>query len=236
MDTGTIDSQAAKPVESALAEIGSLKSKEQLPAVIAHLHSFGVDAFFAFGSTPDFKDSSKIIAEADQSGLGLPDRDYYTRADADSKALRDKYVSHVTRMFTLLGDSQEKSSAEAKTVVEIETRLANGSLTNVELRNPDTQYHILDISALQVLTPHFSWAAYFTAAGHPGFASINAGQPGFFKTMDAQLATGSLEDTKTYLRWRLLDRMGPFLSTPFETEDFSQGSRTRRLIAPRETF
>lgn len=226
INTAAVDSEGWKPIQSAVTEIQSLKSKEELPELIARLHSFGVDAFFAFASTPDFKNSSSIIAEADQSGLGLPDRDYYTRSDAESKALRDKYVSHVAHMFTLLGDSQEKSSAEATTVLEIETSLANGSLTNVELRNPEIQYHILDGSGLKSLTPHFTWPAYFKAAGHPEFASINAAQPGFFKAMDEQLAARSLDELKTYLRWRLVDRMAPFLSAPFDTEHFEFSGKT----------
>ena len=225
MDTAAIDSQQSRPIQSALAEIQSIKAKDDLPAVVARLHSFGVDAFFAFASTPDFKNSSSIIAEADQAGLGLPDRDYYTRTDADSKSILEKYLAHVTRMFALLGDSQEKSSAEAKTVLAIETGLANGSLTNVELRNPEIQYHIVDISGLKALTPHFAWPAYFSAASHPEFTTINAAQPAFFKALDQQLASRSLDDLRTYLRWRLVDRMAPFLSTPFETENFEFGGK-----------
>lgn len=239
LDISAIDSQGAKPLQPSLDEIASLKAKEDLPPVLARLHAMGVGAFFAFGSTSDFKDSSKIIAEADQSGLGLPDRDYYTRTDNDSKALRDKYVAHVARMFVLAGDSQGQAAAEAKTVLDIETRLANSSLTNVELRNPETQYHILDLSGLNKLTPHFSWPAYFQAAGHPEFSSINAAHTMFLKAMDAQIASRSLDDWKTYLRWHLLDRMSRYLSSSFFAEDFDFSDKTlagTKELPPRWKF
>lgn len=226
IDTVVVDSEGTKPLQPALDEIASLKSKEELAAPIAHLHEWGVHALFDFGSTPDFKDSSKIIAEADQSGLGLPDRDYYTRTDEESKALRQKYANHIARMLTLLGDSPEKASAEAKVILQIETQLAVASMTNVELRSPETQYHILDLTGLKQLTPHFSWPTYFKAAGHAEFSSINVAQPAFFKAMDEEIASRSLEDWKTYLRWHLVDRMAPSLSAPFVTEDFDFSSKT----------
>jgi len=226
MDSTAIDGQGAKPLENALRAITAIRSKDELPWPVAQLHAWHVPVLFDFGSAPDFKDSSKIIAEADQSGLGLPDRDYYTRTDEESKALREKYVAHITKMFKLLGDSAEKAGADAKAVLEIETRLAGASMTNVELRNPDTQYHVLDLSGLTSLTPHFSWKAYFKAAGHPEFTSINVAQPGFFKGMDAQIAARSLDDWKAYLRWHLLDRMAPALASSFVAEDFDFSQKT----------
>jgi putative endopeptidase len=226
MDIAGNDAQGAKPIQESLDAIASMANKEDLPSLTARLHANGVHAFFDFASTLDYQDSSKVIAEADQGGLGLPDRDYYTRTDAESKALRDKYVAHVAKLFVLLGDSSEKASAGANTVLAMETRLANASLTNVEARNPEIQYHILDLAKLKALTPHFSWPAYFQAAGHPEFTSINAAQPGFFKAMDAEIAARPLGDLKTYLRWRLIDRMAPFLSTPFLVEDFDFEDKT----------
>src|SRR5262249_26837897 len=162
-----IDAQGAKPLQSALQEIAAIKSKDDLSALTARLHFWRVRPFFLFSSQQDLKDSSKVIGEVDQGGLGLPDRDYYTRSDADSQALRDKYVAHVTRMFVLLGDAAEQAGSEAKTVMAIESALAAASLTNVELRNPDALYHIHSRASLGELTPHFSWTAYFQAAGHP---------------------------------------------------------------------
>ena len=225
IDTSVANGQGAKPIESALREIAALKTKDDLPVLTARLHFWRVRPFFLFSSQQDLKDSTKVIGEADQGGLGLPDRDYYTRSDPDSQALREKYAAHVTKMFSLLGDSAEQAAYEAKAVMAIESALAAASLTNVELRNPDLLYHIHSLSALAELTPHFSWTAYFQAAGHPELREINVSEPTFFKTLDAQIAGHSLDDWKAYLRWNLVSRTAPYLSEPFVNEDFDFNER-----------
>jgi putative endopeptidase len=221
MDTTAIDAHGDKPLSPLFAQIDQLKDRESISPLIARLHAQGVGGYFVFASTQDLKDSTKVIGEADQAGLGLPDRDYYTRTDADSRKLREEYIEHVAKMFTLLGDSSERSAAEAKTVLDIETSLANASMTNVELRNPEIQYHIMNLSQLGGLTPHFAWNVYFQAAGHPELTQINIGQPQFFKEMDKQLALRPLDDWKTYLRWHLIHGTAQFLSDPFVQENFN---------------
>lgn len=226
MNTAAINAQGAKPLDAEFARIDSFTNKSEIAPLIAHLHSQTVGSLFAFASTQDLKDSSKVIAEADQGGIGLPDRDYYTRTDEDSKKLREKYVAHMTKMLTLLGDSQEKAAAEAKTVLEIETALANASFTNVQLRQPETQYHILGLAQLAELTPHFSWPQYFRQSGHPELKEINVGQPDFFKEMDRQIATRSAEEWQAYLRYHLIARTASTLSDPFVEENFDFNART----------
>jgi putative endopeptidase len=226
MDTAAINAQGAHPLDAAFARIAGFKDQDDLASLIAQLHSQTVGALFAFASTQDLKDSSKVIGEADQGGIGLPDRDYYTRTDDDSKKLRDKYVAHVTKMLTLLGDSQEKAAAQAKTVLEIETALAGASFTNVQLRDPETQYHIMGIAQLGELTPHFSWPSYFAEAGHPELKEINIGQPDFFKELDKQIAARSSEQWQAYLRYHLISRTASTLSEPFVEENFDFNART----------
>jgi putative endopeptidase len=226
MDTSAIEAHGAKPLDADFAAIAALKDRSALAPLMAHFHSEGVGALFAFASTQDLKDSSKVIGEADQSGLGLPDRDYYTRSDDESKKLREHYVKHVERMLTLLGDSPEKAASEANTILAVETSLANASLTNVQLRDPEIQYHIMSIGQLGELTPHFSWAKYFEAAGHPELKEINVGQPDFFKEMDKQIAAHSTGDWQTYLRWQLIHRAAPALSDAFVNEDFEFNVKT----------
>jgi putative endopeptidase len=225
MDATAIDGQGDKPLAPQFAQIDQLKDRDSVSPLIARLHAQGVDGFFAFASTQDLKDSAKVIGEADQGGLGLPDRDYYTRTDTGSKKLRDEYAEHVAKMFTLLGDSPEKSKAEAKIVLDIETSFANASMTNVELRDLETQYHIMNLSQLRGVTPHFSWEAYFQAAGRPELTQINIAQPQFFKEMDTQLAERPLNEWKTYLRWHLIHSTAQFLSDPFVQENFNFNER-----------
>jgi putative endopeptidase len=226
MDTAAVNAQGAKPLDGEFAEIAALGDKDALVPLIAHLHSRNVGALFAFASTQDLKDSSRVIGEADQGGLALPDRDYYTRTDDESKKLREQYVQHVTKMLTLAGDAPEKSATEAKTILAIETSLAGASLTNVQLRDPEIQYHIMGLTQLGELTPHFSWPKYFAAAGHSELKEINVGQPDFFKEMDKQIAGHSLDDWKTYLRWHAIHQAAPTLSEPIVEENFDFNART----------
>src|SRR6266849_9204384 len=121
MDTKSIDAQCLKPISADLAAIDAIHDTAGLLDTGARLQTQGVGVLFAFGSDQDFKDSSRVIGEANQGGLSLPDRDYYTRDDDESKKLRQQFVEHVTKMLVLAGDSQEKAAGEANTVLSIET-------------------------------------------------------------------------------------------------------------------
>ena len=225
MDTKEIDAQGLKPIGSELASIDAIHDTAGLLHTGARLQTQGVSVLFTFGSDQDFKDSSKVIGEATQGGLGLPDRDYYTRDDDDSKKLRERYVEHITKLFTLAGDGPEKAGAEAKTILGIETSLAKSSMTNVERRDPQKVYHKMSVADAQALTPHLSWDSYFQALGGPKLAEINIGQPDFFKALDGLLASVPLADWKTYYRWHLLDRSAALLSDPFVQESFAFNGR-----------
>ncbi|HXT76821.1 MAG TPA: M13 family metallopeptidase [Candidatus Eisenbacteria bacterium] len=220
MDTTAIDAAGVKPIEEEMLRIAQMKGTVDLQAEIAHLQSIGVDAMFRFGSRQDAKDSTQVIATMVQGGLGLPDRDYYTRDDEKSKKLRDDYAKHVAKMFELAGDAADKSAPEATTVLTIETTLAKASMSNVDRRDPNKTYHRMKLAELRTLMPGFSWEKYFAASGHPQFTETNVGQPDFFKALDVQLTATPLEDWKTYLRWQLLDTTAAGLSEPFVAEDF----------------
>jgi len=220
MDTAAIDAADVKPIEEEMLRIAQMKGAVDLQAEIAHLQSIGVDAMFRFGSRQDAKDSTQVIATVVQGGLGLPDRDYYTRDDEKSKKLRDDYAKHVAKMFELEGDAADKLAAEAATVLTIETKLAQASMSNVDRRDPNKTYHRMKLVELRTLTPEFSWEKYFAATGHAQFTETNVGQPDFFKTLDAQLTSTPLEDWKTYLRWQLLDTTAARLPERFVAEDF----------------
>jgi predicted metalloendopeptidase len=221
MDTKMIDAQGLKPLASELAAIDAIQDTVGLINSLGHLQARAVGVMFAFGSDQDFKDSSKVIGEANQGGLGLPDRDYYTRTDEKSKKLLNQYVEHVTKIFTLAGDPQDKAAAEAKTVLQIETSLAQASMNNVDLRDPVKVYHKMSLAEAQALTPHFSWTSYFQAVGSPKLTEMNIGQPDFFKAVDGMLTSVSLGDWKTYYRWHLIHSTARLLSEPFVQENFN---------------
>src|SRR6202043_728768 len=162
-----------------------------------------------------------LFRSADQGGLGMPDRDYYTRDDERSKQLRADYLAHVSKMFQLAGDPAEKSAAEAQTAMNIETALAKASLTNVQLRDPKTNYHKLSTAELKQLTPDWSWDSFFADVHLPGLPETNIGQPDFFKEMDHQLTATPLSDWKIYLRWHLIHDNAPALTDAFVQENFN---------------
>ena len=150
MNEPAIEKLGAKPLQPALDEIAALKSKQDLAALVAAEHLRGDQgSFFNFGSDQDFADSSQVIAFAGAGGLGLPDRDYYTKTDAKSEEIRQKYLAHVAKMFQLLGDPADKAKQEAATVLKLETGLAQASLTRVQQRDPHNLFHKMDRKQVQ---------------------------------------------------------------------------------------
>jgi putative endopeptidase len=221
MDTAAIEAAGLKPLAPGFKAIDQIADRAALEAEIARLHTLSVGAAFDFGSTSDFKDSTHYLAEADQGGLGMPDRDYYTRDDDRSKQLRIDYVQHIAKIFELAGDSPEKAAAQAKVVMELETSLAKASRTNVELRDPDKNYNKMTLAEMKALTPDWSWENYLLAVNAPPITSANIGQPEFFKEMNHQLTATSIPDWKIYLKWQLLHANAPTLSDSFVEENFN---------------
>ena len=226
MDEKAIDAKGLTPLQPELDRIRNLKDKSQLAEEIAHLHRSGVASLFEFTSGQDFKDSNAVIAQADQGGLGMPERDYYLKTDEKSVDLRQKYVAHVQRIFELAGEKPEKAAADAATVMRMETALAKGSLDLVSRRDPEKVYHKLTRAELLALDPDFRWNLYLTGAGAPPFQNVNVASPDFFKAVNAEIASAPLEDWKTYLTWHLLHSEIPFLPTAFVQENFGFYGRT----------
>jgi predicted metalloendopeptidase len=221
MDEKTIDAARIQPIQDEFKRIDAIKDRNDLLKEIAHLHTIGVDAFFEFGSGQDAKDSTREISQAVQGGLGLPDRDYYTKTDEASKKLRDQYLAHVAKMLTLLGEPTEKAADAAKKVMALETSLAQASRTRVELRDPQKNYNKMTQKDLQALTSDWNWADYFKGINLVEPGDINVHQPEFFKAANAAFTTIPIDDWKTYLRWHLVNAAAPELSNDFVNEDFS---------------
>ena len=234
IDEKTIDALGSRPLQEPLAKIEAVQSKKQLSDVVADMaHQ---SALFNFRSDQDYKNSAEVIAEADQGGLGLPDRDYYLKDDAKSVELRQAYVAHVQKMLELLGHSPASASAEAKKVLEIETELARGSMTRVERRDPKSLYHRMSADELQKLSPNFQWGVFFAKVGMPQLKSLNVETPAFFQTMNNLIEKEDLASWKTYLQWQLLHANARFLSSAFVNENFNFYGKTlqgRQELQPR---
>jgi len=177
MDEKTIEAMRTKPLAEEFKSIEAIKDRNDLLKKIAHLHTIGVPTLFDFDAGQDAKDSTRDIAQATQGGLGLPDRDYYTKTDEASKKLRDQYVDHVTKMLTLLGESQNTASDHAKKILALETSLAQASRTRVELRDPQKNYNKMTQPDLQKLTPDWKWSDYFKDINLIEPGDINVQQP-----------------------------------------------------------
>jgi endothelin-converting enzyme/putative endopeptidase len=228
MDEATIASKGLAPLKPYMDSISNMKSKSDVPAVLAGLHKGGVNAFFGFGAEPDFKNSKVNIATADQGGLSLPDKDYYFKDDAKSVELRQKLELHIAKTFELYGEPSAKAAADAKTVMNMETDLAKGSLNRTDQRDPEKIYHKMGVADLQKLTPEFSWNQYIAAVQPPSFDSLNVAVPDYVKSMNKLLADNDLETVKTYLRWQALHSATPMLPKAFIDEDFEFYGKTLR--------
>jgi putative endopeptidase len=235
MDEEGIEKRALDELKPELKRIDAIRDPGTLIDTIAHLHSIGVGAAFGFDSEIDFKDASMMIAGVSQGGLGLPERDYYFRDDQRTKDIRAAYESHVERTLELIGETPKQAAADAKTVLQVETRLAGASMTNVELRDPKKIYHRLDLGGLKKLAPDLAWDSYLAKMGFPGITAINVAQPDFVKELDAMTRSVKIADWRTYLRWHLARATSPWLSRRFVDEwfQFRQVLTGTKVLQPR---
>ena len=220
MNEKGVERAGITPLSSDFSLIAALRSVSNLPATLAHFHAYRIPAVFQFSSTQDFKQTEQTVASISQAGLGLPDRDYYTKNDAKSKEIRVRYVQHITRMLQLLGDDQANAQSEARNIMDFESKLANASMTNVELRDPVATYHKVTLDQLQALSPSFSWREYFAAIGVPKLQSVIVAQPQFIIEFEELLKTAPVDTWKTYLRWNLVNFEATKLPHDFEKADF----------------
>jgi len=218
MDEPAIEAKGLAPLRPELERIAALKDKAELPAELAHLREVAGFALFSLSSAQDYTDAAQEIAQADQGGFALPDRDYYLLDDFKDE--RAAYVRHLGRMFGLLGDAPDRAAAEAATVMKVETALAKAAMGRVERREPKNIHHKMTLEAFTRLAPSFGWKEYLAAAQTPAFASLDVSDPGFFKGLEEALQTFSIDEWKTYLRWSLLNGVVAMLPKDFVAEDF----------------
>ncbi|MRW85112.1 M13 family peptidase [Pseudoduganella sp. FT26W] len=221
MDEARLEQLGLTPLNAELAKIAALNDKKQLPQLISHFNQIGVTAPYGYGIHQDNKDSTKYVADISQDGLGLPDRDYYLKAD--DKKLADilaKYELHVAKILTLAGDAHGAETAHA--IVAFETELAKLQWTKVELRDPIKAYNKVDIAKLNDVAPGYDWNAYLTDAGVAGKVSyVIVSQPSYLKGMTALLDSTPLDTLKAYFQWQLLRTNAAYLNKAFVDENFA---------------
>ena len=222
LDEAAVERRGIAPVQNELDAIARLKSAQDLARLIARLQmAYGHVILFNSGSMQDPDNSEQVIAEIDQGGLGLPDRDYYTKEDEKSKETRARYLEHVERVFGLMGENEEAAKKNAATVMHLESDLAKASMTRVDRRDPYKLKHKMKVEELGTLAPRFDWKAFFGEAQYPEFQILNVNTPDFFKEVSTLLAREPLDDWKTYLRFHVVDSASPYLSSKFVDENFN---------------
>ena len=221
MDEAAIEKAGLKPLQPMLARIAAIRDTRALAREIGRLHLEVGSPAFSFFVGQDDKDSTSYIAQFMQGGLGLPDRDYYTLTDARSQEIRAKYLAHVARMFELLGEKPALAKAHAGVVMDLETRLAKASMTQVEQRDPHAIYHKMSPTELAKLAPGFPWDAFFKTIGLPEQKALLVRQPKFFEELGRMAKELPMAQWQTYLRWNLVRATAGELPDAFGKESFA---------------
>jgi putative endopeptidase len=225
-DEDAVEKRGIAPIQPELEAIARIRSPKDLTPLVARLqltyskYSYSSSMLFSAGSTQDPDDSEHVIADVDQGGLGMPDRDYYIKDDAKSKEIRERYVQHVQRVFELIGDDSATAAKNAATVMRMETAMAKASLTRVERRDPHNLVHKMKVADLSQLAPNFDWTVYYHEMHYPEFAILNVDAPQFMKELNTLLSSEPIDSWKTYLRFHVADTSSPYLSSKFVEENF----------------
>lgn len=213
MNEAAVEAAGAKPLTPVFDRIAKIQKPKDLAPALADLHARGLPVLFDFGINDDLADPSRRIAYANQGGLGLPDRDYYLREDADTRTLLAAYRAYVERLLTLTGSSD--AAAEADTVLAIETRLARQSLALLQLRDPNNSYRLVDVRQLDKTFPAFGWRKFMQAQGLKRVETISLAHAAFFTEANAMLGTLTSAQWRAYLRFHAAHALAPYLSSPF---------------------
>ena len=247
MDTAAINRTGIEPLKADFERINAISSIPELCRVISEYHAEGMDMLFDTDALEDLYNSSMTNLWATQAGLSLPERDYYTRDDSASVKLREQYVEHMTNMFKLLGDDSGAAAAHAQAVLALETRLAEASWTQSDMRNYPAWYRVKTVAEVKQLAPNFDWDGYFGSLGLTGVSSISFGPEQFFTGMSSALVEIPLDDWKQYLRWNLITTNAFYLGEEFDKEDFrffgtilggsqERQERWKRVLGPINNF
>ncbi|MBK7144468.1 MAG: hypothetical protein IPH76_04415 [Xanthomonadales bacterium] len=237
LDEATIERLDASPLAADLKAVERMRKRADVAALVRDWHARGTPVLFGLGVRQDLKDNTRVIAYATQGGLGLPNRDYYTRTDTESTQLRAQYHAHIPRMLALAGVKARKARKQADAVLALEARLAEAALPREELRDPNKSYNVVALAAANAVTPAFDWSAFFGAIGvrEPGEFSLS--HPKFFAAMQRELAETPIRDLQAYLRWHLVNGAAAHLSKRFVDADFAfTGTilRGQKALKPRD--
>ena len=220
MDEKAIDAKGIQPIGPWLTKVAAIRNKQQVLDLMAEMQAKGLRPIFGFGTGPDLHNSMLNIAEVDQGGLTLADRDYYLKPDGKMVEVRAKYVQHIQKMLTLMGETSEQAEKNTRTILALETKIAEASMDRVARRDPKNRDHKMTVAELEKQSPEIDLTRYFKLAGSKKFDSLNVGNPDFFNKFSALLVSEPIGNWRTYLSWSILKSSAPLLSKPFVDENF----------------
>ncbi|HKN65256.1 MAG TPA: M13-type metalloendopeptidase [Gemmatimonadaceae bacterium] len=224
MDSARIEQLGTKPLEPTLAEIAAVKSTKDLPSAFAKFARLGLTSPFGVRVGQDPKQSTVNIVQIGQSGLGLPDRDYYLRTDAKTAAIRSAYENYITTLFTLT--HQPDPAGAAQRIVALETQIATPQWDRAKSRNRDLSYNRFSRAQLEAATPAYDWNTYLTTAGLGKASDVIVGQPDYLKAMNEVIATTPVSTWREYLTFKLLDSYADELPAAFQNAHFEFRNKT----------
>jgi len=216
MDEKTVNNKGIQALKPELDRIAAIQNRDQLIQRMAYIQLLvGPSPVFSFGSSPDLHDASMVIADLDQGGILMPDRDYYLKDDDKTKAVRAAYVTYMKKSFALAGQSESQAAESAQTVFSIETELAKASMDRTVRRDPAVSDHKMSVNEAAALAPNLQLMAFFKETGAPSFTSLNVDNPDFLKQANVIFEKYPVAAWKTYLEWQILDFSALWLSDPF---------------------
>ncbi len=236
MDSLKRNEEGTKELQPYFNDITKISNKNELIKTAAELQTVGITPFFHIYASPDEKNSAMVIANMWQAGLGLPNRDYYVNKDERSENIRKEYLQHIQNIYKLLGKSEEEAKLLAGKIMNMETKLAKVSFTNLENRDPQATYNKMSVDDLQKEAAGFDWKLFINSLGHSGIDSINIAQVKFAKGLGKLFADIPLEDWKDFLNWKVINQSAPYLSDDFVKENFNFYSKSllgQKQITPR---
>jgi predicted metalloendopeptidase len=220
MDEGRLETLGVKPLRAEFAAIDAIANLSEIPALIAHMSRIGADAPYDISINQDARNSLQYAVILGQSGLGMPDRDYYLKDDAKLKETRAKYLAHVHKMLEMAGDADAESHAAA--ILGLETALAQAQWTRVENRDPIKTYNKTAIVDLPKLMPDYDWPRYVQGSDIGGKVdSVIVSQPSYFNALGKLMTATPLPVWKVYFKWQVLSAAAPYLSKAFVDERFA---------------
>lgn len=221
MDEKSVNAKGIAALKPELERVAAVNDKAGLIDELAHLYLVGGTSLFIFYPSSDLHNADQVIANIDQGGLSLPDRDYYLKDDNQKmKEMRQHLVEYVTQVLTLAGQTPQQAAAAAETVLRIETGLAKASMDRTARRDPKNRDHKMSREDAFALGPNFYLNRYFTAVGAPRFEQLNVTNPDFFRQVNGVLESESLDALKTYVTWHVLNAATPWLPEPFVEANF----------------